>query len=104
MKAVPDAKGGTVHRLLLQELPLAEPEESRTESNINGVIFRKAIDYVRSEFEQNTWQAFWRTKVEDQKTADVADDLGMTTGAVRKARFRVMRRLREELGDLVELD
>jgi hypothetical protein len=33
---------------------------------------------------------------------DVAADLGMSPGAVRVAKYRVLHRLREELGDLME--
>ena len=33
---------------------------------------------------------------------DVADELGMTPGAVRVAKCRVLQRLREELGDVIE--
>ena len=40
--------------------------------------------------------------VEGQVAKDVAADLGMTPGAVRVAKCRVLQRLREELGDLIE--
>lgn len=54
---------------------------------------------VRSEFEDRTWQAFWRVAVEGHATAEVAADLGITANAVRQAKSRVLRRLRQELGD-----
>ena len=103
-KDSPDAKGGTVHRLFLQGLPELEPESSIRKTNPQQMILLRALEFVQSEFEPKTWQAFWRTKIDEQKTADVAGDLGMTTGAVRKARFRVMHRLREELGDLLDIE
>ena len=34
--------------------------------------------------------------------AEVAGELGLTTGAVRAAKFRVLSRLRQELSGLVE--
>jgi RNA polymerase sigma-70 factor (ECF subfamily) len=52
------------------------------------------LETIRNEFEGNTWQAFWRTTVENQATSHIADDLGMTRQAVRQARYRVPRRLR----------
>ncbi|MEZ6101764.1 MAG: hypothetical protein R3E01_22750 [Pirellulaceae bacterium] len=48
-----------------------------------------------------TWDAFWRTAVLGQATADVADELGMTAAAVRKAKSRTLQRLRRQLGDIV---
>ena len=43
-----------------------------------------------------------RTTVDEQPSTAVAAELGMTANAVRMAKSRVLRRLREELGDLVE--
>ena len=44
---------------------------------------------------------FWLTAVEDRGPADVAARFGVTPVAVRKAKSRVLRRLREEFGDLI---
>jgi RNA polymerase sigma-70 factor (ECF subfamily) len=57
---------------------------------------------VRGEFEERTWQAFWHTAVEGRRPKDVAADLGMSPGAVRVAKCRVLQRLREALGDVME--
>jgi RNA polymerase sigma-70 factor (ECF subfamily) len=56
---------------------------------------------VRSEFEDRTWQMFWLAVVEDRTPADVAAQFGVSAVAVRKAKSRVLRRLREVVGDLV---
>ena len=55
---------------------------------------------IRGEFEPRTWEAFWQTAVEGRAAADVAAELGMTPGAVRVAKSRVLHRLRTDLGDL----
>ena len=57
---------------------------------------------MRGEFEDRTWQMFWLTAVEDREPADVAAGFGVTPVAVRKAKSRVLRRLREEIGDLLD--
>jgi RNA polymerase sigma-70 factor (ECF subfamily) len=65
-------------------------------------LFRWAADQVQGEFSPNTWQAFWATAVDDRPAAAVADDLGMSVGAVYVARSRVLARLRgriQQLGD-----
>ncbi len=59
------------------------------------------LELVRREFEERTWHAFWQTVAEGRPSADVAADLGVTPAAVRKARSRVLHRLKEEFGDLI---
>jgi RNA polymerase sigma-70 factor (ECF subfamily) len=67
-----------------------------------GGVVRQALDLIRSEFQEQTWKAFWGVAVEGRSTADVAADLKMQPGAVRVAKSRVLLRLRRELGDLPE--
>ena len=65
-------------------------------------LLRKALESIRGEFHERTWQAFWGVVVEGRTAADVAADLDMKPGAVRVAKSRVLLRLRRELGDLPE--
>jgi RNA polymerase sigma-70 factor (ECF subfamily) len=60
-------------------------------------VFRRAPAAIREEFAPRQWQVFWRTSIDNQTAPAVADELGMTAGAVRQAKARVLRRLREEL-------
>lgn len=78
------------------------PEEQREE--IRSVVYHRALELIRTEFRESSWKAFWGTAVEGRATADVAADLGMTAMAVRKAKSRVLRRLRDEFDGLGELD
>jgi RNA polymerase sigma-70 factor (ECF subfamily) len=57
---------------------------------------------IRNEFEERSWQAFWRMAVGGRTANDVAAELSMSPGAVRVAKSRVLRRLREELGDFMK--
>ncbi len=64
---------------------------------------RRALDQVRAEFEDRSWQAFWRVAVDGRRAADVAAELKISVNAVYVARSRILRRLRDILGpDLVE--
>jgi RNA polymerase sigma-70 factor (ECF subfamily) len=95
----PAAEGGTEAHLQMQhvaEQPL--PEDTAEEL---GALYHRALELVRGEFEPRTWEAFWRAAVEDQSPALIAADLGVTPAAVRKAKSRVLHRLREELGELL---
>jgi RNA polymerase sigma-70 factor (ECF subfamily) len=94
----PTAQGGsTAHRYMQEvpETPIDEPPEEVSR------LHHRALDLIRSQFEEKTWLAFWRCAVQQQSPGDVAQDMGMTPAAVRKAKSRVLRRLKEELGDLL---
>ncbi len=60
-----------------------------------------ALEQVRLQFEERTWQAFWKVAMEDRPAADVAAELGLSVTSVRQAKSRVLRRLKEELGELI---
>ena len=62
-------------------------------------------DFVRraiSEFEPRTWHAFWRVAVLGHPVDLIASDMGVTPAAVRKAKSRILHRLKEEIGDLID--
>ncbi len=61
----------------------------------------RALSQVQSEFESRTWQAFWRSVVDGIATREVARQLEMSEAAVRQSRSRILRRLRQQLGDVV---
>ncbi len=99
----PGATGGTDALLGLQNL--ADPLEASLDATISvadieGEVTRRVLDMVRCEFEEKSWLAFRRTAVDGKLAADVAVELGMTVAAVYKAKSRVFRRLRQQLGDL----
>ncbi len=95
------AQGGSDAWARLQEVadPLGSPlpEEAPEVDR----LYVRALEQVRGEFEERTWQAFWLTVAEGRATADLAAELGVTPDAIRQARSRVLRRLREEMGELL---
>jgi RNA polymerase sigma-70 factor (ECF subfamily) len=97
----PRAAGGTEAQLRFAALPAPAPsgDIAGPDPDDDPDLFSRALDMIRGEFEDRTWRAFWQTAVEDRAPRDVAADLEMTPGAVRVAKSRVLRRLREELGD-----
>jgi RNA polymerase sigma-70 factor (ECF subfamily) len=62
-------------------------------------LYRRVLELVRGQFEEGTWQAFWRVVVEDRTPAFVAEELELSVNAVYLAKSRVLRRLREMLGE-----
>ncbi len=96
--------GGSSARERLAQLPGPPPAEDDRGDNDGGErgLLARALDLIRGEFAEHTWAAFWRTVVEGRAAKDVAAELSMSPGAVRVAKSRVLHRLREELGDLLE--
>jgi RNA polymerase sigma-70 factor (ECF subfamily) len=96
------AAGGSDAWRHLQEVadPLPEPGVD-DESEEVGQLYLRALELVRGEFAEHVWQAFWRTAIEDREPALVAEELGMTPNNLRQAKSRVLRRLRQEVGDLM---
>ena len=77
------------------------PPTPKTRAHVSS-LFQRALAAVHAEFEQHTWEAFWRATVLRQPTREVAAALGMLPSAVRNAKSRVLRRIRAVLGDLIE--
>ena len=98
------AAGGTDHLERLaqaaDELATATFDSGDGDSERRQVI-RRASELVRAEFEPKTWEAFYLSTVEGLPVHVVSERLGATDNVVYKARYRVLRRLREELDGLL---
>jgi RNA polymerase sigma-70 factor (ECF subfamily) len=99
----PQAAGGTEANLRFAQLPQAEEaEDEEPERPAYHHLIHSALEGIRREFGHRTWLAFWRVVVDGQRPVDVAEELAMRPGAVRVAKSRVLRRLRQELGELTD--
>jgi RNA polymerase sigma-70 factor, ECF subfamily len=56
---------------------------------------------VQPDFSSTTWQAFHRFAVDGLPAAMVAEEMGMSVNSVIQAKSRILKRLREEAGDLL---
>ncbi|MCI0704676.1 MAG: sigma-70 family RNA polymerase sigma factor [Planctomycetia bacterium] len=96
----PPGVGGSEAQTALAQLPEpASLDEDGSADVAVSALMRRALELIRCEFETRTWHAFWLTVVESRAPKDVAAELGMSDGAVRVAKSRVLHRLRVELGD-----
>ena len=93
------ASGGTEARQLLETVPEEEPKDE-TGVEDHGLLHR-ALDLIRPEFAERTWQAFWRMTVDGRTAAEAGAELGLAPNAVHQAKFRVLRRLRQEMAGLL---
>jgi RNA polymerase sigma-70 factor (ECF subfamily) len=99
----PRASGGTDAQLRLAEVadtPLDLPDDDPLPERQG--LYRRALEMVRAEFEEKTWTMFWLTVVENHAPATVAPQLGVTPATVRKAKSRVLHRLKQEIGDAID--
>ncbi len=98
----PTAVGGSEALQRLQELPGPPADDDPEDADQLSALFHRALGLLHTEFEPRTWQAFWRVAVDGLSATEAAAEGGMTASAVRMAKSRVLRRLREELGELIQ--
>jgi RNA polymerase sigma-70 factor (ECF subfamily) len=97
------AIGGSDPMQQLAQIPA--PVVDQTDSSVEDekrALYQQALRLIQQEFEPKTWQAFLRVTVDGEAPADVAADLALSLNAVYKAKSRVLHRLRQELGELLE--
>jgi len=94
----PNAVGGTDAQERIAALP-ESLDESQQSASAAGNLVRQALAMIRPDFSEASWQAFLRVVMEDQRPEDVARDLAISVNAVYIAKSRVLRRLRDELGE-----
>jgi RNA polymerase sigma-70 factor (ECF subfamily) len=101
-KASAQPVGGTDGQL--QALAVPDPEVLHDEATHDeeefDELYRRAVDFIREEFQPKSWNAFWKVVIDGRSAADVAHELGISTNAVYVAKSRILNRLREELGDV----
>jgi RNA polymerase sigma-70 factor (ECF subfamily) len=86
----------------LEEFPAPAEGEPFWEEEYRQLLTRRLLEVMRAEFQEATWRACWATVVEGRSAADVGQELGLSAGAVRAAKFRVLGRLRAELDGLLD--
>ena len=96
-KRIPDAPGGSEAMRRLEQLPeLPDADET---SAVNS-LYKRAMLLIEDKFEPKTWQAFLFVVIDGLDTETAGERLGMTPAAVRNARYKVLRELRMQLGDV----
>jgi RNA polymerase sigma-70 factor (ECF subfamily) len=76
--------------------------ESFWEEEHRQHLVKRALQLMQSDFEPKTWQACWELVARGRSGADVAAELGISENAAYIAKWRVLRRLREELAGLLD--
>lgn len=101
------APGGTTALGNLQQLsdPRERPnvhdlsdDEPSGPDELRSLVTR-ALGQIKVEFTSRTWAIFERSLIDQLPTPLVAEQFQVTTANVRQIRSRILRRLREQLGD-----
>jgi RNA polymerase sigma factor (sigma-70 family) len=95
--------GDSATHMLLDEQPAPDSEEVWNQEH-DRQVFAWVAEEVRGQFTPPTWQAFWQTAVEGRDAAKVAEELGLSLGAVYIAKSRVQARLRKQIQQLADAD
>lgn len=87
-----------------EELQVAGEDDIQlfTEREYQQDLARRALELMKNEFEQTTWQACWESITSDRPAAEIARSLGISVNAVYLAKSRVLSRIRAELDGLFD--
>jgi len=95
--------GSDAHEQMLQLSTEQQNEPAAaSEAEEHGILYRRAVQLIATDFEETTRKAFWMVVVEDRKPGEDAQELGISPNAVYLARARVLAHLREEFAGLIE--
>jgi RNA polymerase sigma-70 factor (ECF subfamily) len=86
----------------LSSIADADSPDPLEETEYRRHLLGQALHLVQTEFAPNTWQAFREYVVAGRPAAEVAAELGVGVGAVYVAKARVLARLRQDLGGLLD--
>jgi RNA polymerase sigma-70 factor (ECF subfamily) len=65
-------------------------------------VFQELLAIVQPDFSPTVWEAFCRFARQGHPAAQVAEELGLSVNAVLQAKSRILRRLRQEAGNLLD--
>ncbi|WP_372899029.1 RNA polymerase sigma factor [Stieleria sp.] len=96
------ADGGSTAFRTLSDIPdpIAIPDEEPTGDDQLDELLGRGLKQIRHEFADKTWRIFERAVIDEIPSATVAEEFGITPATVRQTRSRILRRLRQHLGDV----
>jgi RNA polymerase sigma-70 factor (ECF subfamily) len=100
VRRVIPAAGGTDAQGVILNQPDVHAEPDDEERALCSTLYHRVLDYLREEFEPQTWNMFWRSVIDNLPTTAVAAELRVSAASVRQARSRILRRIRQEIAEL----
>jgi RNA polymerase sigma-70 factor (ECF subfamily) len=84
------------------ELPGTDSDNVFTEEEYRSYLVGRALQLMQAEFPAVVWKACWEMLTSGRPAAAIAAELGISTDAVYTAKYRVLRRLRDQLQGLLD--
>jgi RNA polymerase sigma-70 factor (ECF subfamily) len=97
------AIGGSDAQAGWLELPDVQADPGSSDEDDRLLLVRRAVDLILESCKAENRQAFLRVVIAGEHPADVAQDLGMTVNAIYVAKSHLLRRIREEFAEFVEI-
>lgn len=100
------AAGGSQHSLQLNACssPESQQLEWLLEEEYRRELYLRAAERVKQEVNSKSWQVFLWTTLQDVSIEEAAEKLNQSVGSIYAMRSRVMRRLRDTVRELRELE
>jgi len=67
------------------------------------MLLRQALKKILANFKDQTREAFWQVMIEGRSPAEVAQEMGVKEYIVYLAKSRILKRLKDEYGELLDL-
>jgi RNA polymerase sigma factor (sigma-70 family) len=99
-KRSPRGTGLSSNQQLLDEQPDradSDAEAELWEQEYQRQVFLLAVERLKCQLTDSSWQAFWLMAVEGKSAHETAEALGLTVGAVYTAKSRVLERIKKEV-------
>lgn len=93
----PQGTGDSTTNQMLNSHPDGNDGSDEWELDYQRRLATIAMERIRKEFQETTWNAFRLTAVEGIAAPEVARQVGLSTGAVYVAKSRVLARLKDEV-------
>ena len=87
---------------LVVEVPAPDPRIEIENEEDRQRLLARALELMQTDFAANTWKSFCECVVNGRPAAEVAEELGITVGAVWVNVSRVRARLRAEFAGLLD--
>ncbi len=82
--------------------PTPSPSDLFEEQEYRAYLVARAMELLRGSLQRTTYRACWEYVVRGRTAAEIAEELGISINAVYIAKYRVLRRLRQELDGLLD--
>ena len=99
----PDAAASGGSAALSHLRQITAPADLDDDSQValeTAYLYQQAVRVIRGEFSQQAWEIFWRLIVDERNATEVATEHQLTPAAVRQIKSRVLRRLKQVVGDV----